>query len=207
MGSLRRILDGELDREAEPQRDLVTGHQLLTRERRLLAAHVDALHGDLRLGVRPEHVAARREDARELALDVLETALVLVNDDVRELGAGDHLKELVGELGHRCVDRHHPQLDCGIDGPEPVHARTQERHGASVAQQDAALARTEDDLLPPLRRKDGTHLGKRTEEQIAGGPALHVEAESPGEVATRSEGADREAVAEQHRSLIEMDTE
>ena len=93
--AISAVLDRVLDRQRQAQRDLVTGHELLTADRHLLAPHVDDVHLDLRFRVRPQRVAARRAATHESALHVLQAALVLANDHVDVLVARDHRDQLV----------------------------------------------------------------------------------------------------------------
>ena len=97
--------------------------------------------------------------ALELALRVLESALVLLDLGLDELRRRDHGAQLVGEL--RCgggdivgLDR-----DRRMDRPHAVLTRAQELHRPLVADDDGTLRRAELDRGEPIARQQREDVG------------------------------------------------
>src|SRR6185436_19466788 len=103
--------------------------------------HVDDVHRDARVRVRPDGVAPRRERTNEASLHVLQTPFELANENVDVFVARYDERELGAELGHRRIDREDLEPNGRVDRPESVRSGTKKPPGPTVAVQHPALAR------------------------------------------------------------------
>jgi len=129
----------------------------------------------------------RREHAQAAPLHVQEAALVFAHDHVGVLILGDHVRELLRELGHRVEDREdlHAERVVEAEAPEKVATRSEgtEREAAT----------SDHDAFVELDRNDLHH----DDSSLAGGRGVWFEGRT-GVL----EGATRDASASSSRVLV-----
>ena len=86
-----------------------------------------------------------------------------------------------------------------------MRTRTEEHLRLAVSVEDAALTRTERDLLEPVGRENRAHLRQRLEDERVGRPTLLGQTTRPDGVPARTQGPKRNAVLEKNHTLIELD--